>query len=444
MIRSALLALLFLAAPLAARALDFGLPEMGLAPSGACRTLAVRDRAKGTMVPIGCLDSGARGFVSTSDASDAKVTPSEAAAAGSLGRFLAVPTMVRGKVLDVPTAPPTGNYESFVVQNSAVTGQDIISPQMPPGHYKGENIRSSMVVPAGTTTGTNSAFGFYVRNDSTADAVGVFGTTVCNKNGASCWGFNPTVIDHTANGVDTSATNLGRILVGSELDVQVTSTDTTVSGYNCTGSSGVQPKGADCFQVGHLLAADPSRGIKWTSALSIGDGTSVVGLRVGAAAVSGANGPGTPNYFNFRDAAAAVRAVVVQASGTGALNVGRTDGANGVALVPAAAGVSPSLQAFGTDTNVDLSLRGQGTGRVLVQSPATFNGAVTLAGGATASLPIKLPVYTVANLPTCNAAALGSMAAVSDATAPTYNGALTGGGTVPIPVFCRGDVWLAH
>ena len=54
------------------------------------------------------------------------------------------------------------------------------------------------------------------------------------------------------------------------------------------------------------------------------------------------------------------------------------------------------------------------------------------------------PAYTVATLPTCNSAATGLNAYVTDATSPTYNGTLTGGGTVKLPVFCSGAAWTAH
>ena len=55
-----------------------------------------------------------------------------------------------------------------------------------------------------------------------------------------------------------------------------------------------------------------------------------------------------------------------------------------------------------------------------------------------------LPVLTVATLPTCNTAAKGRALAVSDATSPTYNGALTGGGGVSVPVYCNGTSWTSH
>lgn len=65
-------------------------------------------------------------------------------------------------------------------------------------------------------------------------------------------------------------------------------------------------------------------------------------------------------------------------------------------------------------------------------------------GTIIAAAPLQLPAYTVGALPTCNAGRAYAMAAVTDATAPTYNGVLTGGGAVKIPVFCDGTAWTAH
>jgi len=72
---------------------------------------------------------------------------------------------------------------------------------------------------------------------------------------------------------------------------------------------------------------------------------------------------------------------------------------------------------------------GQG---MMCNSPHTFTNNVEL-----------VPV-TISALPTCNAAAKGAMRVVSDATAPTYNGTLTGGGAVTVIALCSGTAWLAH
>lgn len=55
----------------------------------------------------------------------------------------------------------------------------------------------------------------------------------------------------------------------------------------------------------------------------------------------------------------------------------------------------------------------------------------------------KTAVYTVATLPTTGVTT-GTYATVSDATAPTYLGALTGGGSVVCPVFYNGTIWVSH
>jgi hypothetical protein len=53
--------------------------------------------------------------------------------------------------------------------------------------------------------------------------------------------------------------------------------------------------------------------------------------------------------------------------------------------------------------------------------------------------------YTVATLPPIGSPnqKIGDRAFVTDATAPTWNGALVGGGTVFSPVFFNGTAWVS-
>jgi len=74
----------------------------------------------------------------------------------------------------------------------------------------------------------------------------------------------------------------------------------------------------------------------------------------------------------------------------------------------------------------------------LLGSSVQVTAPLILAGSA------KLAGLTVSSLPTCNTAAKGTMYYVTDATSPTYNGALTGGGAVAVPAFCNGSAWTAH
>lgn len=57
---------------------------------------------------------------------------------------------------------------------------------------------------------------------------------------------------------------------------------------------------------------------------------------------------------------------------------------------------------------------------------------------------VKLKSYTVATLPAAAAGNAGCAAYVTDATAPTYRGTLTGGGTVRTLVFSDGTAWTSH
>lgn len=87
---------------------------------------------------------------------------------------------------------------------------------------------------------------------------------------------------------------------------------------------------------------------------------------------------------------------------------------------------SPALKANGAASNINIVVQPKG------------NGVVQTTG------PVQLPAYTVATLPTCSATLQYSMAVVTDASSPTYNGALAAGGSAKIPVFCNGSKWTAH
>lgn len=65
------------------------------------------------------------------------------------------------------------------------------------------------------------------------------------------------------------------------------------------------------------------------------------------------------------------------------------------------------------------------------------DGHVTVA----TQVEIRLNGYTVATLPT--AGVIGRIAYVTDASAPTFLGVLTGGGTTKTPVFDNGTAWVS-
>lgn len=109
----------------------------------------------------------------------------------------------------------------------------------------------------------------------------------------------------------------------------------------------------------------------------------------------------------------------------------------------AVAASAPGLRALGDDGGISIILEPKGAGALLIKSAAP---AIAASGG---TLPVQInllkpSVFTVGTLPTCSGALSGVMASVTDATAPTYNGALTGGGGVRVPVFCNGAAWTSH
>jgi hypothetical protein len=107
-----------------------------------------------------------------------------------------------------------------------------------------------------------------------------------------------------------------------------------------------------------------------------------------------------------------------------------------------------------TSTGGSLTIAGgTGTsagGAVIISTAATTTQATAVTvnkdGVTTFAKPPVLPVYTVATLPATAAAGMvqGAQAVVTDATDPTYLGALPGGGAVVCPVFYNGTAWVSH
>jgi hypothetical protein len=60
-----------------------------------------------------------------------------------------------------------------------------------------------------------------------------------------------------------------------------------------------------------------------------------------------------------------------------------------------------------------------------------------------ASVYITGQTFTVSGLPACGATYKGGLATVSDASSPTWNATLTGGGSTIATAFCNGTNWVA-
>lgn len=81
------------------------------------------------------------------------------------------------------------------------------------------------------------------------------------------------------------------------------------------------------------------------------------------------------------------------------------------------------------------------TGELLInKTTVTAGGGLLQVNGGISATTIKTGGYTVATLP---AGTTGERAYVTDATAPTFGGTLTGGGSLVIPVIKNATAWIA-
>ena len=95
-----------------------------------------------------------------------------------------------------------------------------------------------------------------------------------------------------------------------------------------------------------------------------------------------------------------------------------------------------------TDNTYDIGASGANRPRdVYVANSITLGNAVIASGTISGTTVRTSTAYTVATLPAAGTA--GRRAYVTDATAPTFLGALTGGGAVKCPVFDDGTAWVA-
>lgn len=107
----------------------------------------------------------------------------------------------------------------------------------------------------------------------------------------------------------------------------------------------------------------------------------------------------------------------------------------------------------GRNLSGNWTIAGSFSGALTTDSSSSTTGSFITAGGAgvakklyvgdkiVAGAAITLKGYTVATLPT---GATGDTAYVTDALAPTFLVAITGGGAVVTPVFYNGSAWVAH
>lgn len=359
-----LLGLLFAASPALAQK---GTPTLQMDSSGLARCLFLWDITKSGSdkgLKLGCVDTSTHSW--------------NPAAIGSL------------------SSPPTGSAAVFTLQNSSVAATDIYNPQVPAGWFTVDGYRSTVFVPSGATAQNTEAYGFYVRNQAVSsglggNAVGMFGVATCEVNGCSSWGLNPALNDSPNN---SAITTVNRKLIGAEFDISAHGTGTSVQGISLMGSSIAQPAGADGFTCGSLST---TVGVaKWVNCLVIGDNVATTGAIFGGAGAAGANVASIPIKFGIYDSGSTGHYVQIKGIPFGtdsAVQFSDNIRANGLVFTNPAAGSSPSIFPAGTDTNINLTLAGKGTGAIVVNTQLTANGhivapSLSTTGTATGSLCI--------------------------------------------------------
>lgn len=126
---------------------------------------------------------------------------------------------------------------------------------------------------------------------------------------------------------------------------------------------------------------------------------------------------------------------------TATIGTNTTQIATTASIVNALAGTTNNiLKKTGTGALGDSNISDNGS-IITLNADANLTGSTSFQGIVTANAQIRLKGYTVATLPT---GTTGQIAYVTDATAPTYLGMLTGGGSVKCPVFYNGTNWVAQ
>lgn len=174
--------------------------------------------------------------------------------------------------------------------------------------------------------------------------------------------------------------------------------------------------------------------------VSVTDTTDSSSATTGSLKTAGGLGVAKKSYFGDSLNVAAPGTISVgSGSTTSAGLIAGYHGASGYGAIWST-GVTPSTTNYSLVTNGAISAQNGSTSSNLnVAGNAILETSSTLITG---NVPIKLKGYTVATLPAAGTA--GRLAYVTDATAPTYNGALVGGGAVVVPVFDNGTAWVSH
>lgn len=186
-------------------------------------------------------------------------------------------------------------------------------------------------------------------------AVAVNGIGIADADGAGVWGFNTVLTDNRGQ---FATTHGPRFLFGAEVDFNVTSPNTGITGLQIAGNALAQPVYA--YGVA-LLGLNNGIGgtLKWSAFHFSGDATTQVFADIGMQALSG-NDVSSQNFnFHFTDGAGARKTTTLAASDLGFI-----------------------VATDGTSTALDFRLQGAGTFRTGDNGGLTINARSALVASA--------------------------------------------------------------
>jgi hypothetical protein len=270
----------------------------------------------------------------------------------------------------------TTDSARFTYQANSTSAYNIYSPVVPPGWYFSDIVRSTLVVGNNSTVQQGAAIGAYTLNQAPRNvsggernAIGLYVLGINAVDNSRTWGINTTCGDNKING---AATLVGRQCVGWEADFQINGTSIVQGAAFIIQGQGT-PSGANGVQISHK----PGEVARWTNGFITDSGSiSNAAAIFGATKESGSNIPSQTVNFSVFDSGGVGHHVKLQAVPFGtdsAFSLRDNLRANGVTITNAASGGSPHILPGGTDTNINLTLTGKGSGDVVVSSGSSFS-----------------------------------------------------------------------
>jgi len=218
----------------------------------------------------------------------------------------------------------------------------------------------------------------------------------------------------------------GNVLVGTTTDngVDKLQVNGTISATSYTGSATL---------TGTPTAPTATAG---TNTTQIATTAFVQAADAGNVKTTGAQSiTGTKTFSNSTGSGSAIIASVLGGAGYG---LRATSNNLGTAIISETSSTGIAIQSVSTSTGNGIvsNVSTAGSGFAYVGQNNGVNAFTVNKTGV-----MMLGTFTVATLPTPTTTAY---ATVTDATAPTYLGTLTGGGSVVCPVFYNGTAWVSH